>query len=67
MLYSLDSNGKIANRKKTDKIVGQTNLDHRKHFYSHTILGGGLVESDETKTSKNLIDSFGLSHLIGSV
>ena len=52
MLYSLDSNGKIANRKKTDKTHPKVGLEPIRNIFTAAPIIGGLLESNGTKASK---------------
>ena len=52
MLYSLDSNGKIANPKKTDKTHPKVGLEPIRNIFTAAPIIGGLLESNGTKASK---------------
>ena len=54
MLYSLDSNGKIANRKKTDKTHPKVGLDPIRNIFTQSLVA--CLSQMEPKPANNLID-----------
>ena len=66
MLYSLDSNGKIANGKKTDRRHPKVGLEPIWNIFTVTHSFVACFSQMEPKQANNQIDWFGLRPLIGA-